>query len=66
MLSDNDADCGVINLTLCLVMYESPLHQTKVQRKTTTRTPTSHEKCRVEEATLLQNHLLLEGPLFFD
>jgi hypothetical protein len=66
MLRDNDVDCGVINLTLCLVMYESLLHQTKVQRKTTTQTPTSQDRKRDEGTTLLQNHLLLEGPLFFE
>jgi hypothetical protein len=55
MLSDTDAACGVIALALCLRMYESPLHQIKVQRKTKTHTPTIHESYRVEEAKIVQN-----------
>jgi len=38
MLSDTDVACGVINLTICLGMYESSLHQRKARRKTTTHT----------------------------
>jgi hypothetical protein len=63
-LSDTDAACGVIALAMCLRMYESPLHQRKVQRKTTTHTPTTHESYRVEEAKIIQYFLLLEGSLF--
>ena len=63
MLSDTDAACGVIVLALCLRMHGLPLHQRKVQRKTTTHTPTTHESFRVEKAKIVRNHLLLEGPL---
>jgi len=62
MLSDTDADCGVIALALCL-LYRSPLHRIKAQRKTTTHTPKTHESYRVEEVKIAKNYLLLEGPL---
>jgi hypothetical protein len=65
MLSDTDAACRVINLALCLGTYDTPLHQRKVQRETTTHTPTSHKRC-AEEVQLLQNRLLFEGQLFFE
>jgi len=57
MLSDTDTAYGVITLALCLGMYESPLHQGKVQRKTKTQTPTTHKRYRVEEAKIIQNLL---------
>ena len=40
MLSDTVAACDVINLFLCLGMYESPLNKRKVQSRTTTHTHT--------------------------
>jgi hypothetical protein len=64
MLSDSDAACGVFALVLRLRMYDSPLHQRNVQRKTTTRTPTSHEKCGFQEVKIVQNYFLLEVSLF--
>jgi prepilin signal peptidase PulO-like enzyme (type II secretory pathway) len=64
MLSHTDAACGVIGLVLWLRIYESPLKQRKVQRKTMTHTPTSHEIYRVEAAKLVQNRLMVECPLF--
>ena len=57
MLSDTDAACGVIALAMCLRIYESVLHQRKIKRKTTTHTPTSHERYRVEETKVIQNRL---------
>jgi len=65
-LRDTDAACDVIALALCLRMYGSPLHRMKVQRKTTTHTPTTHESYRVEEAKIAQTYLLLEGPLLYE
>jgi hypothetical protein len=63
MLSDTDAAGSIIILALCLNMYESPLHKRLVKRKPTPHTPTSYERYRAEEAKLVQNRLLLEGPL---
>jgi len=54
LLSDNDAACVVIVLALCLRMYESPLHQRKVHRKTTINPPTTLESYHVEEAKVVQ------------
>jgi len=71
MLSDTDVACGVIILALCLSRHKSPLHQRKVQykEKATTHTHTHQYLTRdivLKEAKLIQNSLLLEGPLFFD
>jgi hypothetical protein len=55
MLSDTDVACSVIALALYLRIYESVLHQRKIKRKTTTHTPTSHERYRFEEANVMQN-----------
>jgi len=47
MLSDNDATCGYC-FGLSLRMYESLLHQRKIQRKTTTHTRTTLESYRFD------------------
>ena len=44
-------------------MYESSLHERLVKRTPTQLTPTSYERYRADEAKLVQNRLLLEGPL---
>jgi len=62
-LSDTDDAWGVIIVALCLRMYESPLHQRKLKRKTRTHTPTSHERYRFEEAKIIQFFFQLECPL---
>jgi uncharacterized protein YcgI (DUF1989 family) len=60
-LNDTDAACGVVTLAV-FMNVRIGVTQTK-QRKTTQLTPKSYERHRAEEAILVPNLLLLEGPL---
>jgi hypothetical protein len=62
-MNDTDATCGDVTLSLCLRIYESSLYKQLVKRKPTQHTTTYYERYRADETKLVQNRLLLEGPL---